>query len=463
MKTSINVSGLIFVIALAIYLFTGCETEPKNKPPECSITSPSNNTAYEKGSSVDITAEASDPEDKLMMIKLRIDNSMVTSSAISPLNYSWDSENATVGNHEVKATASDEEGNETSATIIIIIDPIILSKPTGLSLSPGQSKITISWDWVDNAVSYNLYWTDDGATPTESSPKITGVTGTSTTHTDLDFSKTYKYVVQAINGEFKSPLSDPVAGSPELPSPDGLDVSTSGYSITLTWTALNAEGIQYSVKRRKSTRSYYSEIASGITDNQYTDNDIEKGIGYYYIVAATDNTSGQTSPYSESCYAVITKTITETERNNANIQNTLSYSTHYYGAEDVTYGLDKFRIKGNYSGTYSIYSAGSYKNYEADCFEIDIDKGDWIEFKMISGQMSGLWAMTVSIRNYYKYTSGNYGDGAEHTFSSTYGSYTYNGPSIGTKAGTYITITMWEDLINYGPYSYEIEITIVRQ
>ena len=463
MEPLITISRILLIVSVAGVLLAGCEKEPENKPPECNITSPADNSAYEKGSTVNIIAEASDPEDKLMSIELRIGSTLVASSATSPLNYSWNSESAMVGSHEVKATASDEAGKEGSSTITIIINPIILSKPTGLSLTPGQNKITISWDWVDKAASYNIYWTDDGSTPTESSSKITGITQTTTTHSDLDFSKTYKYVVQAINGEFKSPLSDPVSGSPELPQPTGLSASVSGLSITLTWNAISAEGIQYTVLRRKATSTYYSTVASGISVNQYTDNDIEQGKGYYYKVSASDNTGERTSPDSESCYAVTTKTINETERNNANIQNTLSYTTHYYSAEDVTYGLDKFRIKGNYSGTYRIYSSGYYKNFEADCFEIDIDKGDVIEFKMISGQMSGLWAMTVGIYNYYKYSSGNYGDGAEYTFSSTSGFYTYTGPTIGTKVGTYLNVTMWEDLINYGPYSYEIEITITRK
>jgi len=465
MKTIFKLFTISFFIVLVIFIITDCEKEKGNQPPECVIVTPAENTSFEKGEIVAILIETSDPDGTVKEINLYIDGVLVTSKQDSSLSYEWNTGDAVVGSHEIKAIAFDELELETSSIVNISIEPLELTKPTGLTLTEEPTQILLSWNGVDKALSYNIYWTDDNSDPSESSNKIGDIETTQTTHTDLDHTKTYKYRVQAVNGEYTSPLSDYISGSPEMPplqAPTGLNASESGSSIKLTWNAVDFEGVEYKVKRRESTKSWYSEIATGITTNQYTDNDIEKGIGYYYCVIAVDNTNNRTSDESESSYIVITKIIYESERNNANISNTLSYTTHYYSAEDVTYGLDKFRIKGNYSGAYSIYSSGSYKYFEADCFEIRIKKNDIIKFKLISGQMSGLWAMDVSVRNYYKYTSGNYGDGKAYSFSS-YDTYTYKGSSLGTNIGTYIAVNMWEDLINFGSYNYEIEITIERE
>ncbi|MFC2099001.1 Ig-like domain-containing protein [Bacteroidota bacterium] len=452
-------------IAFLVFIMGSCEKEPENKPPEVKIITPSDNAEFEKKSVISIRITSEDPEGTPVDISLYIDGIMVDETSEKSLDYEWDTEDVTLGEHIIKASATDAAELEGSATITVTIGAIKLAKPGGLSLIEESGQLNIGWNSVDKAQGYVLYWTDDGSDPGIGSDSITGISSSGYLHKDLDYKLTYKYKVCAVHDEFRSPLSNVISGSPEigpLDPPTGLVVTKVGSALNASWDPVTGEGITYTLKRKESSGWSKTTVASNITETSYLDNSIEAGYGYYYEVIAEDPANSRVSEASDRAYGVTSKTINESEINNQNITNTLSYSTHYWEAEKVTFGLDKFKIKGGYSGSYAIYSSGYYKSYEADCFRLDIEKGDVIEFRLISGKISGLWDMKVGINNYYKYTSGNTGDGEEYKFTSSTDSYTYRGPSIGELQGTYLNITMWEDLVNYGPYNYEIEITITR-
>ncbi|MDF1549152.1 MAG: fibronectin type III domain-containing protein [Bacteroidales bacterium] len=350
------------------------------------------------------------------------------------------------------------------------IEKIEIPKPGDLSTYPMEEEIYVSWSTVTEATSYHIFWTDDNSDPGINSNKITNspnpyFADTYLNHKNLDPAKTYKYRVQAVKDESTSPLSDMVYASPLLASllPPENAMATAGTSaITISWDAANTAGITYSIDRKEAT-GYFSELVTGLSATEYSDNTIEIGKGYYYRIIAHDDASSRTSEASETCYAAISRTLYEQERNNDNITSSLQFSTHYWDADDRTLDLDKYHIEGGYSGTYSIYSAASYRNFDADCFNLDLESGDVIEFNLISGNMSDLWSMNVGLRVYVKSTSGTYSDGEIYSFNSPSDSYTFNYSVYGTLIGVYLDISIWDDLINYGPYSYEIEISINRK
>lgn len=449
------IAGILVFMLLVI---SGCE---KNKAPVCSIVSPANSSTYDYGQDVAISIKANDPEGDLRKIELYVDNNKLTETSEATLSYTLDTEDMPVGRHVIKAVATDDEGNAGEDNISFTINPLVLSPPQGMTIYAHVEEIQLYW-YAYGAKSYNIFWTDDGSDPTTSSNKIP-VQEDSYTHTNLNPSKTYSYRVQAVNGPFTSDLSEMVSASPELsplPSPINVNATAGSSSIMVSWDAVNVQGVTYSIKRKEST-GYFSEIVSELSGTDYSDYNIDLGKGYSYKVFAHDAATSRTSEGSEPAYAVTQKIIYETERNNENITSSLQFDTHYYDAEDVTYDLDSYRIKGGYSA-YSIYSAGSYKNYEADCFNLNLKNGDMVEFELITGNMADLWSMSVSLHVYTKSSSGNYSDGKIYSFKSPTDTYTFNYTGSNTLVGVYLDISMWEDLINSGPYNYEIEITIKR-
>lgn len=90
-----------------------------------------------------------------------------------------------------------------------------LAAPANISAVANSHQVTITWDPVSGATSYNVYWnTTSGVTPSDN--KITGATSPYT-HTDLSNVSTYYYVVTAEGPGISASMSEieaaAVAGS----------------------------------------------------------------------------------------------------------------------------------------------------------------------------------------------------------------------------------------------------------
>lgn len=149
------------------------------------------------------------------------------------------------------------------------------------------------------------------------------------------------------------------------------------------------------------------------------------------------------------------KIISETEQNNA-----MSHPfRHWLFAEDSTEGLDWFRIKGGYTGQYRYYSAYYYKYYEVDCFLLTLNTGDEVTFTLHKGEYAGTGGMVADVMEWTDRDT----KVQSHAFVRSGDDFTYRKSTMmGTVLGTYLKITMPDDLIKFGPYNYEVEIKIRR-
>lgn len=337
---------------------------------------------------------------------------------------------------------------------------ILLPTPVITRVVDFYEGLNIQWDTVEGASSYILYWTEDGSEPNLESSQITGLTRHFYIHTGLHFSKLYKYRLQAVDGNKVSALSGTASGRPMIPKldpPENVSASeTSGGDIQVTWDAVDFEGVVYGVKRRiPASETSFKVIAENLEATGFVDETIEEGKGYYYRVFAVDAVNERTSADSDAAYAATMKIIYEKEQNNA----TSHPFRHWLFAEDSTEGLDWFRIRGDYSGQYRFYSAAFYKYYEIDCFLLTLNSGDMVTFTLLKGQYAGTGGMTADVLEW----TNNDNKVMSHAFVRSGDSFTYRRTSsMGTVLGTYLKITMPDDLINHGPYSYEVEIRIHR-
>jgi hypothetical protein len=91
------------------------------------------------------------------------------------------------------------------------IPPIV---PTGLNAIPGNAQVTISWNSVPNATSYNIYWSNYSGVSKGMGTKIANITNSYYTHRGLTNGTTYYYVVTAVNSYGESPASSQVSATP---------------------------------------------------------------------------------------------------------------------------------------------------------------------------------------------------------------------------------------------------------
>jgi hypothetical protein len=132
--------------------------------------------------------------------------------------------------------------------------------PGGLSATPGDTQIVLSWGPSSGATSYNLKWGTIAGGPY---PNVISVSGTTYTHTGLTNGKPYFYVVSAVNSLGESPDSGEVFAVPAAPpgprrtTPVGTSKSHCGMGSTgdagwtpILWGLLTLAAVLAGTRRR---------------------------------------------------------------------------------------------------------------------------------------------------------------------------------------------------------------------
>ena len=117
---------LIATLVIVALVFQSCKKEDEkddkiNKLPTCQMTAPVSNQEIVKGETVVISVEANDSDGTITEVSFFIDGEEKGSSSSSPYNYSWTTNNESIGNHTLKASSTDNSGAHTSDEIIIKI------------------------------------------------------------------------------------------------------------------------------------------------------------------------------------------------------------------------------------------------------------------------------------------------------------------------------------------------------
>lgn len=118
-------------------------------------------------------------------------------------------------------------------------NPPTPSAPTNVSATAGDGEVTISWDSVSGATSYNIYWaTYSGVSKADYEDVVSDVTSPYT-HTGLTNGTTCYYVVTAENSYGESDGSSEVSATPSAAVPGWIphaNMPTGGYwGATAVW------------------------------------------------------------------------------------------------------------------------------------------------------------------------------------------------------------------------------------
>ncbi len=116
-------------------------------------------------------------------------------------------------------TETGDNGNNTVSLDAIDIDDdgymVGYTQPTNLTAAPGNAAVALSWDSVEDAVSYNIKRsTNEGGPYTTIA---TGVTDTAYTDATATNGITYYYVVSAVTAAGESEDSNEASATPEAP------------------------------------------------------------------------------------------------------------------------------------------------------------------------------------------------------------------------------------------------------
>ena len=198
----------------------------------------------------------------------------------------------------VNAGGESAESAERSATPTSTPPP---PAPTGVRAEAGDNTVTVSWDAVAGATSYNIYYrTAAGVTKTNGTP-ITGATSPRIV-TGLTNGTTYYFVVTAVNANGESAESFEVSGKPVAappPSaPTGVGAAAGNGQATVSWSAVTGA----------TSYNIYYGTGAGVTKTNGTPitgatsprivTGLTNGTTYYFVVTAA-NANGESTESSE--------------------------------------------------------------------------------------------------------------------------------------------------------------------
>jgi len=170
--------------------------------------------------------------------------------------------------------------------------------PTGINVTvSGSTELTISWNPVSNATSYNIYWsTSPGVN--KSSSKIAGVTSPYI-HQGLSSGTTYYYIVTAVNNLGESAASAVGSALLSLPNPPAAvaAVAENG-QVTVSWNTNGANSYNIYMATTSGVTKLNAISSGSSTTGTYTQTGLTNGTTYYFVVTSV-NTYGEGSESSE--------------------------------------------------------------------------------------------------------------------------------------------------------------------
>jgi len=173
--------------------------------------------------------------------------------------------------------------------------------PANLAAVGGSGQVTLTWDAVSNATSYNLYYSTSAGLTTTDATKLANVTSPYL-QTGLAAGTTYYYLVTAANGAGESIASTVASATtaasqpvPVAPAAPANLIATGGTNqVSVSWGAV-AAATSYNVYYSTSngvTKSTGTKIANATSPMVQTG--LVAGTTYYYVVTAV-NSAGESA------------------------------------------------------------------------------------------------------------------------------------------------------------------------
>src|SRR5207245_697305 len=110
--------------------------------------------------------------------------------------------------------------------------------PAGLTATPGNAQVALSWNSVTGAATYSVYRSTSSGGETLLQA---GLTSTTFTNTSLSNGTTYFYEVTASNVGGESARSSEVSATPQAPpaAPAGLTAAPGNAQVALSWNSVS--------------------------------------------------------------------------------------------------------------------------------------------------------------------------------------------------------------------------------
>ncbi len=172
--------------------------------------------------------------------------------------------------------------------------------PAGVTAVPGDGQVTISWNPVPGATSYNIYSSTTAGVTTATGTKIANASSPAI-QTGLTDGTAYYYIVTAVNAIGESAAPAEVSATPAAPvavpaAPAGVTAVPGDGQVTISWNPVPGA----------TSYNIYSSTTAGVTTATGTkianasspaiQTGLTDGTAYYYIVTAVNAIGESAAP-----------------------------------------------------------------------------------------------------------------------------------------------------------------------
>lgn len=174
------------------------------------------------------------------------------------------------------------------------------SAPKGVSIASGNAQVTLTWQAVTGATSYNVYYRTTPGVTIANGTKITN-TSSGTPIINLTNGTAYYFVVVAAGAGGEGAESSEVGVTPQAPAvgvPSGLTISGGNGQVTLGWSAVTGAtsyNVYYGTTAGVTVAN--STKVTGATSGSPIIN-LTNGTQYYFVVTAMSNSNTIENPAS---------------------------------------------------------------------------------------------------------------------------------------------------------------------
>jgi hypothetical protein len=163
------------------------------------------------------------------------------------------------------------------------------SAPAGLTATPGNAQVALSWTASGGATSYNVKrgTVSGGPYATLASPATTSYTDATAVN-----GTTYYYVVSAVNASGESANSTEKSAKPMPPGPavpTGLTATPGDTQVLLTWNA--SAGASFYHVWRTTTSGFNYLVQTSTATTTFRDVNVSNGTTYFYVVSAVNGSA----------------------------------------------------------------------------------------------------------------------------------------------------------------------------
>ncbi|MDQ0871555.1 pectin methylesterase-like acyl-CoA thioesterase [Paenibacillus sp. V4I3] len=179
------------------------------------------------------------------------------------------------------------ESAPSAAAAVVPITPF--DAPTGLTAISGDGQVTIRWNQVAGALSYDVRRSTENGLNYET--VVSGVTDLQYTDSTVSNGTRYYYVVSGASPATASANSASVqvvpapSGAPAIP--DSIQAVAGNAQVILTWREVSG-AVSYTVKRGAFSSGQYETIKTGIPGTSYQDAGLVNGVTYDYVISAVN-------------------------------------------------------------------------------------------------------------------------------------------------------------------------------